>query len=82
MVKTYQTGNSPRDSEAGSRRYQAERMSRGTSPTSDVESRPSHDWEDHDERSRSRGSSFRDESIPLLGVLIGGAPSRGTRRRT
>ena len=42
MVETYQTGNSPRDSEAGSRRYQAERISRGTSPTSDVESRPSH----------------------------------------
>ena len=73
MVETYQTGDSPRDSGAGSRRYQAERMSRGTSPASDVESRTSHDWENHDERSSSRGSSFRDEYIPLLGILIGGA---------
>ena len=73
MVETYRTNNSPRDSGAGSRRHQAERMSRGTSPTSDVESRPSHDWEDHDERSRSRGSSFRDDFIPLIGILIGGA---------
>lgn len=73
MVETYRTNNSPRDSGAGSRRHQAERMSRGTSPASDVESRTSHDWEDHDERSRSRDSSFRDEYIPLLGILIGGA---------
>jgi hypothetical protein len=72
MVKANRTGSSPGDSGASSRPYQADRISRGSSPAYNDESRTSHDWEDHDERSRSRSSSFRDDYIPLLGILIGG----------
>jgi hypothetical protein len=74
MVETNRTGNFQEGSGATSRSSRVGTPSRGAYPTPDAEARGSERWGDYDERRRRRRADlFFEDSIVLLGILLGGA---------
>jgi hypothetical protein len=74
MVDTYGTGSSKEDFSTDPRSYDAEASRRPAYPTHDLETRADARWNlDDDLRRRRRADLFYEDSIVLLGILLGGA---------
>ena len=74
MVDTYGTGSSREDFGAGPQSYGAEASRRPTYPSRDLGTRAGARRNAHDElRRRRRADLFFEDSIVMLGILLGGA---------
>jgi hypothetical protein len=74
MVDTYGTGSSHEDFGAGPQSYGAEASRRPTYPSRDLGTRAGARWNLHDDlRQRRRADLFFEDSIVMLGILLGGA---------
>jgi len=74
MVETYRTGSTQETTGAAPRSYAAESPDEPAYQSHDVEDRGHDRWSDYGERREGRtGRLFLEDSIVLLGILLGGA---------